>query len=147
MALNLTQMSEKVRRMLELKSSQTEEGALAEGTGSRQEEGGGRPLLISPALIQAAWQSLKSGFRGKGGASAMWGAIGILMMQGRVEGDAGRSPMEGDWVHGVGSQGDGDQAQVQAEGAPRVNTRRGDPTGGIFGFGGSNTVEQSGSRD
>ena len=28
----------------------------------------------------------------------MWGAIGILMMQGRVEGDVSRNPMQGDWV-------------------------------------------------
>ena len=28
----------------------------------------------------------------------MWGAIGVLIMQGRVEGDVGRSPQDGDWA-------------------------------------------------
>ena len=49
-------------------------------------------------MMQRLWQSQKSGFRGKGGKRAFWGAVGILTAQGQIEGDVGRSPMQGDWI-------------------------------------------------
>ena len=86
--MNLMRVAERVLKILQEKRTQQ---------GWSEVEGGGTEnegvLLISAALVREAWQSLKSGFRGEGGKKAMWGAIGILMIQGRVEGDVGRSPM------------------------------------------------------
>ena len=55
-------------------------------------------VQLSPARVKAVWQSVKGGFKGKGGKRAFWAVIAILMTQGRVEGDIGRSPKEGDML-------------------------------------------------
>ena len=56
------------------------------------------PLVISARKMTKAWQRTKSGFKGDGGKKAFWGAVMILMYQGRVEGDMGVSPEQGQWL-------------------------------------------------
>ena len=55
-------------------------------------------LEMTPNLVKAAWQSLKRGFKGRKGKAAFWAALGVLAMDGRIQGEFGRSPKDGDWM-------------------------------------------------
>ena len=56
------------------------------------------PLYLTAKVVAMAWQAVKSGMKGPGGKKIFWGAIGLLMMQGKVEGHVGKSPLEGSWT-------------------------------------------------
>ena len=49
-------------------------------------------------MIAKAWQRTKSGFRGHGGKQAFWGAVKILMIQRKVEGETGVPLETGDMM-------------------------------------------------
>lgn len=49
-------------------------------------EGASSAFRLTVTAVRKAWQSLKSGHRGRGGTLIFWGCVGELMKQGKVEG-------------------------------------------------------------
>ena len=93
-AADLLRVADRVMGCLEAKLRP----GMSERTGGQEGSEGMCALQVTAKEMAAVWQAQKSGFRGSGGEKAFWGAVEVLMLQGRVEGDVGRSPTEGDWV-------------------------------------------------
>ena len=52
---------------------------------------------VTAKAIQAAWQSTKKQFTGKGGKETFWLCVGLLMTAGKLQGSVGPGPKDGRW--------------------------------------------------
>ena len=93
-ALNLRRLSDRLMRHLQEKTIRLEQ------FDRHDDDAEHCPLLLTAPLTEKVWQAMKTAeeFKGLGGKRAFWAAMGILMMEGQVEGDVGRSPRDGDWM-------------------------------------------------
>ena len=55
-----------------------------ENSGEQAGVEGPCPLEVSAQRMSRLWQSQKSGFRGKLGRRAFWGAVGVLIAMGKI---------------------------------------------------------------
>jgi len=77
----------------ESSSDSEEEEAAPEGSTAMTKE----VLDVTKEAVDGAWQSVKGHFKGEGGRAQFWLCVGLLMMQGRIQGEVGWGPREGKW--------------------------------------------------
>ena len=94
--VNVVRMVEKVYRALKRQvRPEEEEARLMEEEGQVGEVGA---LWVEVCHQRRAWHAVKNSpeFR-EGGREMFWRCLGILLLEGRVEGHLGKGPKDGDW--------------------------------------------------